>query len=322
MPHDQRIAFTNYPARGLTVLLSAGALVLAGTGAATAAGPATGSLAAASTALGSIATPPTDPAGTGTPRLQTVDNFRDVAGNDGDGYSVADGAHMKRGVFYRSNKLLEPSESDRTVLDSLGLTTVYDLRTDDEISSQFTGGEDTVPAGAEYTQIPIDTGDTVAAVMNGEVASPDAARDHMRNIYTDFVTDESDRAGFGALLASLADSDDPQLFHCSEGKDRTGWTAMLLQHIAGASDKTIMRDYLLTNDYTAESIEKTVELIAGAMGPEAGENLRPMLGVETSYLTAGLDQVTASYGDIHSYLIEGLGVDEATIAALRTKLIA
>ena len=42
------------------------------------------------------------------------------------------------------------------------------------------------------------------------------------------------------------------------GRDRTGWTAALLQTIAGVSSATIMKDYLATNLYTAAFIQSSL----------------------------------------------------------------
>ncbi len=111
------------------------------------------------------------------------------------------------------------------------------------------------------------------------------------------------------------------MFHCTAGKDRTGWATYLLQSIVGVDSDTIMGDYLLTNEYSAASIEATVAHIAATRGPEAAAVIRPLLGVDRSYLEAGIAQLTTDYGTVDKYLRDGLGLRPQVVNALRAKLL-
>ncbi|MFD4470061.1 tyrosine-protein phosphatase, partial [Rhodococcus sp. NPDC058505] len=121
--------------------------------------------------------------------------------------------------------------------------------------------------------------------------------------------------------ADMATTEGGQVFHCTAGKDRTGWTAMLLQHIAGVDDATIMRDYLLTNEYNEEWVTETRAYLVATQGEAAAALLEPLFGVEESYLQAGLDELAATYGSVDAYLTEGLGLSTSTIDTLRGKLL-
>ncbi|RZL77646.1 MAG: tyrosine-protein phosphatase [Rhodococcus sp. (in: high G+C Gram-positive bacteria)] len=249
-----------------------------------------------------------------TPRLASVDNFRDVGGT-GRGYATARGGHVTRGVFYRSNALV-PSDQDLAVLTGLGLTAVYDVRTVEEVAAK----PDRLPAGARYLGIPILSGDLGAAVA--QLKSPADAVAFMQQMNRSFVDDAATRAGFSQLLTSLADTDGPQVFHCTAGKDRTGWASALLLSIAGVSQDTIFDDYLLTNDYTAASMKVTYDQIAASRGEAVARIYQPLLGVDRSYLEAGLGRLTERYGTVDRYLTEGLGLSPATIDRLRGKLLS
>ena len=50
-------------------------------------------------------------------------------------------------------------------------------------------------------------------------------------------------------------------------------------------------------------------------------NLEPALGVDASYLEAGLAQIASDYGTVDGYLTEGLGLTADTIALLKAKLV-
>jgi protein-tyrosine phosphatase len=246
-------------------------------------------------------------------RLASVDNFRDVAGPGG-GYPAAFGLHVEPGVFYRSNALTT-SDTDAATLDTLGISAVYDLRTDPEVADK----PDRVPTGAAYVRHPLLSGDLSATA---DLKTPDDAREFMRGINRSFVTDPEVRAELGTMFTEFATTDGPQLFHCTEGKDRAGWTAAMLLSLVGVDRETVYADYLLTNDYSAERIEATLAAAAEARGPEKAAVYAPMLGVERGFLEAGFDQLEADYGTVHNYLLTGLGLSPQTIAALSAKLVA
>ncbi len=247
-----------------------------------------------------------------TPRLKSIDNFRDVAGIT-TAYSTAHDGTMRAGVFYRSNAIT-PSAADLATLNSLGIKAVYDLRTPSEIAST----PDTMLNGATYQNIDIIGATTSGSnITNISFNSAADAVAMMEQTNRAFVNDAGMRSQFGTLFNALASVDAAQLFHCTAGKDRTGWTAAVLQSIAGVDNATIMANYLATNDYTAARVAATLK----AMPPSMAAVYGPLLGVQASYLQAGLDEVTAQYGTMDNYLKQGLGLSQETIYVLRGKLV-
>nr|WP_207196917.1 tyrosine-protein phosphatase [Pseudomonas sp. TH08] len=247
-----------------------------------------------------------------TPRLKSIDNFRDIAGIT-TAYSTAHDGTMRGGVFYRSNAIT-PSAADLATLNSLGIKAVYDLRTPSEIA----GTPDTMLTGATYQNIDIIGATTSGSnITNISFKSAADAIAMMEQTNRAFVSDAGMRSQFGNLFNALASVDAAQLFHCTAGKDRTGWTAAVLQSIAGVDNATIMANYLATNDYTAARVAATLK----AMPPSMAAVYGPLLGVQASYLQAGLDEVTAQYGTMDNYLKQGLGLSQETIYVLRGKLV-
>jgi len=248
-----------------------------------------------------------------TPRLRNIDNFRDVAGTT-TAYSTANDGTMRSGVFYRSNALT-PSAADLGTLNSLGIKAVYDLRTPSEIA----GTPDTLPNGARYLNIDILGHATSGSTLpTGSLKSTADAIAMMQGINRSFVSDAGVRGQFSTLFNELAEVDGAALFHCTAGKDRTGWTAAVLLSIAGVDSATIMSDYLATNQYTAARVAATL----AAMPPAMAAIYAPMLGVEASFLQASLDQVTAQFGSMDNYLKQGLGLSQETIYVLRGKMVS
>ncbi|MDF3936449.1 tyrosine-protein phosphatase [Pseudomonas citronellolis] len=247
-----------------------------------------------------------------TPRLTGIDNFRDIAGTT-TAYTTANDGTLRSGVFYRSNALT-PTASDLAILNTLGISNVFDLRTPSEIAAT----PDTLPTGAVYQNIDIIGSGTSSA--NITTVMPTSAADAiamMEQANRSFVSDSGMRGQFTELFNELAAADGAALFHCTAGKDRTGWTAAVLLSIAGVDSATIMQNYLATNDYTAARVAATLAALPASMAAVYG----PLLGVQASYLQAGLDEVVAEYGSMDNYLKEGLGLSQETLYVLRGKMV-
>ncbi|MFD4180684.1 tyrosine-protein phosphatase [Rhodococcus sp. NPDC058514] len=259
-----------------------------------------------SAALGSSA-PAAD-----APRLASIDNFRDVAGT-GAGYTGLAGLHVNKGVFYRADAMV-PNEADLATLTSLGLSTVYDLRSDAEAAKK----PDVLPSGVTYTHLPIGGGDYTTILA--DIKTVEDSRTYMQDTNRRFVTDATSRAQFGAMLTDMATATGPTVFHCTGGKDRTGWASYLLLSLAGVDAQTIMDDYLLTNEYTKDSIASHLAVLE-RLFPDTAASMAPLVGVEASFLQAGIDQLTADYGTVDGYLTEGLGLSPQTVVALKAKLL-
>jgi len=246
-------------------------------------------------------------------RLASADNFRDLAGT-GAGHPTVDGGRVRRGVFFRSNEL-QLTDEDTLDLTGLGLTGIHDLRVAEEVGAH----PDAVVPGATWH------GHPAPGVPMEEVAglgSPEEAVDMMERVYQGFVDDPESRDAFRALFIALARSTGPQLFHCTAGKDRAGWAAALLLHLAGVPEEVVLADYLASNEYAAASRATYLGLVESAMGPHLVETYERVLVADESYLATAYFAVAASYGSLHAYLTEGLGLDEDLLDALRARLTA
>lgn len=242
-------------------------------------------------------------------RLASADNFRDVAGP---GYPTADGRTVRRGVYFRANELRLTHE-DAASIAALGVTGVLDLRSRHEIEAH----PDVEIPGAAWTHV-----DVLGIPLDEMANLPDRATAvaMMERVYRGFVEDATTRAALGRVLTTLA-GDGVHLFHCSAGKDRTGWTAALLLHLAGVDDATIEADYLLTNEYAARSRAAVLAQIVEHLGPEKADVYEPVLVADADYLRTSYACVERSYGDRATYLREGLGLGEDVLAGVRAKLL-
>ncbi len=257
-----------------------------------------------------------------TPILISAPNFRDLAGisasHGGTGLvnPTSNDGVMRTGVFYRSDALGNLNNADFVTISSLRIGGDIDLRTPSEINQN----PDRVPAGAIYTNVNIAGTQSLSNPFRG-IPSQEVVLNTFQIGYRAFVTDPTVRAGFRTVLNTLAQDPGTDLFHCASGKDRTGWTAALLESIAGASPTTIMNDYLASNTYLAGVITSQAQSILTVDPGLSGTYFNQLFGVDPSYLQASLNQVIASYGSMDAYLTQGLGLTHADIYVLRAKMV-
>lgn len=250
-----------------------------------------------------------------TPRLTSVNNFRDVAGaDDPTAYRTARGQKLRRGVVYRSCALGTPSALDRATLDSLGILTVVDLRTPDEI----TKNPDTPPTGASDTNINVNGTQSVAYPT---LETPEQAIAYMQSSYATFVSDGGIRSRLAEVLRGLVDTPGRHLYHCSGGKDRTGWVTTILLSIVGVPQSVINQDYLLTNVYAQATIQSAYQQTLAALGEDAANIAYPIMVADLRYLDAALNEVAARFGSMARYISDGLGLNAATQSRLRALLL-
>ncbi|PWI06185.1 protein-tyrosine-phosphatase [Streptomyces sp. NWU339] len=248
--------------------------------------------------------------GTGrtAPSLVSVPNFRDVAGP---GYSTPYGP-MRPGRLFRSNAFLVSPE-EMAALTPLGIVAIYDLRTAQEVELR----PDSELPGAtwRHTWVP----GLPREVMKALRTAADL-REAMLDHYRGFVTDPDKRAGFAAVLSSIANQEGPQLFHCSEGKDRTGWVTMLLQRLVGVAEEDVAADFLLTNDLMRGS-NASLEIARQFFGDRPDDFFVPGMIADMAYLEAGTARMETDYGDVEGYLRRGLGLSDEQVERLRRLLL-
>jgi len=137
-----------------------------------------------------------------------------------------------------------------------------------------------------------------ALMAAGEsVTGPDVAL-HMRDTYRGFV--RSGTARFAEFFAHLLEGDAPTVFHCTAGKDRTGFAAALLLKATGASDDEVLGDYLLTNDRLV-----LPEVSRLGLSREAAAVL---WRVQPDFLACAFEEVDSLYGSLEGYLRDGLAL--------------
>ena len=250
--------------------------------------------------------------------IKSVPNLRDLGG-----YQNVDGKTVASGLLYRSNQLHGVNPGDMKKVADLNLNYVYDLRTYDEMHSR----PEELPPNVSHVWLDVlaDSPQAGPAMLEKLMADPKLANKELgggkaaegfRESYREFVTLPSARLEYRKLFLSLANSDMiPALFHCTTGKDRTGWAAASFLTLLGVPEDVVMEDYLRSNDYI---IPMYREVIEGAVATGVEEEIPlSILGVKKEYLEAAFDEMESKYGTIEKYFSDGLGIDEEQQEAIK-----
>ncbi|MFI7573227.1 tyrosine-protein phosphatase [Micromonospora sp. NPDC049497] len=252
-------------------------------------------------------------------------NARDLGGLVG-----ADGRRVRSGVLLRTPALGRLTDEDLPVLAKLGPACVVDLRDHSEMD---VAPPDRLPGEPTVVHLPVHDAEHpvftyVSAMLLGHdlTAYADLAEQGtpaaMEAIYRWFVTGESARAGFAeAVRLAALEENLPLLYHCSAGKDRTGWLTVVLLHVLGVDEAAIRADYLANNALTESLREVILEAMAKRQPGLDVDAVRPVLEVRDAYLDAAYDEVRRVHGSFGAYLRDGLGVDDDRVSRLRALLL-
>lgn len=220
--------------------------------------------------------------------LQGVQNARDVGG-----YRTVDDRIVRLGLVYRTGQLNNATPADLGELTSRSVRYVDDLRT----VFERTMAPDLIPGGATANWDDVighASPEVMATTLTGGVG-----------LYSAFITAPGANEAFAAVLHDIINTKEGAvLYHCTAGKDRTGWATAVLLTILGVDRGTVTQDYLLSNQYRNASPQD------------------PLNGVQSQWLDAAFDQANATYGSFDNYVRDGLKLTDADIAALKAKMLA
>ena len=138
---------------------------------------------------------------------------------------------LKKDIIFRSASPCDNQHNRAAFVDKLmkeaGIETILNLADNDVKIERYIASED---FSSTYFQSLYDSNKVIAIALNMNYFSDDFGMKIVQG------------------LNFMKDQPGPYLIHCTEGKDRTGFVAMLIEALAGASYEEIKEDYMLTYD--------------------------------------------------------------------------
>jgi len=252
--------------------------------------------------------------------FEGISNFRDLGG-----YPTTDGRQVKWGVLYRAATLAESSRADLVGLQQLNLATLIDFRSAAEKKEE----PNHLPNPTGFTVVDIPTLDDGNKAMVGEITAriesgnfdgfdPNALMLEANRQFASTFTPQFRQFVHTVLQADGA----PIAWHCSAGKDRTGFAAAILLRILGVPQDVVMQDYMASSQHALESRKSQLLLLRVFKGEEAADKLAVLMGVEEAWLAAAFAEIDATWGSFDNYVRDGLGLTEADVTQLKAALLS
>ncbi len=255
----------------------------------------------------------------------SIVNARDLGG-----YPTADGRTVRGGLLLRSASLADASEEDLAYLAGASVGTVVDFRMDFELR----GKEDKMIPGAHYVRLPInssgmDMADEDAQELSRHktfdvrkfimiAAFNKRAQRIAREMYPTMVTDKGCQEQFAQFLQLVVHADSAILFHCTQGKDRTGLASAYILSALGVDRDTIIKDFDATNAIYAKDVKRISRRIRFLGGKDKElETVKAFIGANTENFINALDLIDSEYGSMTKYLQGPLGLSEEDIGLLK-----
>lgn len=259
--------------------------------------------------------------------LKSVGNARELGG-----YPVADGRKIKHGLLLRTAALNTISSEDvKRLKDVYRLSVVADLR----MSIEAAPKPDPVIEGVKYTNLRVINEELYTKMLEKKLEFEGDAIQRLMYVvdsglfsedsYISFLSEESGKKAYREFFVELLNLPPERslLFHCTQGKDRTGCAAMLILSALGADEETIMSDYLLTNVFNAERIgqQRKMLLSRGIKESELDKYMIVLDEVSPKLMSSVLEWLRKNYGSPVGYITKELGITEDEIGTLKSKFL-
>jgi protein-tyrosine phosphatase len=234
--------------------------------------------------------------------LQGAFNFRDLGG-----VPTARGKLVARGCVFRSDALHRLTAADASMLASMGIARVFDLRSPSELRKEGIGEF----CRARHVHVPL-----VQETLSAFDPDIDWARVDLGKRYVEMLTVGGDT--IRTVFEAASDGGGPIVFHCTAGKDRTGVVAALFQRALGVPDETIVADYALSEIYLRTALDAyRRSLLERRFAPDV---VAYLTSSPPERMRATLRELDRRWGSTASYL-EAIGVGEDVIERLADCLL-
>jgi len=242
-------------------------------------------------------------------QLEGSFNTRDLGG-----YYNKDNLIIKRGLLYRSDKLTNLTDNDINKLKNLGIKRIIDFRTKKEKSKHPNTKILENLDYFEYIEEEIDTTtnleDRIYQIVEHKLHHE--VKSYLVNVNKDFILKHNNH--FEKILKLIINDKKPTLFHCSAGKDRTGYLAYLIYTLLDLKEDTIIQDYLDSNKYLKDDIENIVKLFQDIFNLDYEDAMvfKPLFGVELEYIISAIDTMySLGYKKVGDYIENELNIDSS-----------
>ena len=144
------------------------------------------------------------------------------------------------------------------------------------------------------------------------------------NMYPSLIRSEFSQLQYAAFLRLIVEApeDGGLLWHCAQGKDRTGWGAAFVMFALGVEREAVIADFDLSNEAYRPIVERLNNDITQRGGGEAEMAvIQAFMGVSTANFIKTLELIDREYGGMTAYLNDILCLTHEDIQLLRKRFL-
>jgi protein-tyrosine phosphatase len=243
-----------------------------------------------------------------------VANFRDHGG-----YLAADGRHVRWRKLFRSGHLAKMTSADQQRFAALEIDTLIDFRSRIEKERDPNNLPDN--HDIRIVNLPMLDGG------NSELITgvPERVRNNdfegfdpvalMRETYRQVPVNFKDE--HRQFVHTVMDAKGkPVLWHCTAGKDRTGFASAVMLRLLGVDVETVIQDYLLSAEHV-KNHRWSLLLLRLMRGKKAVEMVKPLMKVHDEWIRASFLTIDQHWGTFEGYRREVLDLSRENVRQLK-----
>ena len=243
--------------------------------------------------------------------LKNTFNLRTIGG-----FKTSDNRIIKKGILYRSDNLARLNSLEVHYLQILGIKRIVDFRSYTELDKE----PDELPLNVDYINMPVLSDKKISKEIHlilNNVLKKDM-KEYLIEANRNFVLENTNI--FSKFIKEFISSNcQCTLFHCTAGKDRTGFATAMILSILGVSKEIIIKEYLFSNYCIERTINAQLAKVCKIMNIEHKDcsKIMPLMKVDIDYINEAFQTIDDKYGNINNYIKIGLEISDEEIIKLK-----
>ena len=221
----------------------------------------------------------------------SIENMRDIGGY------TAGNKKVKYGKLIRSNLPANVTPEDLKVLKEIGVKTVIDLRSEEEVEK----------AGSVFEKNPC------FKLLHYKLKGGGKIPENAESVPISYMQMLEGKESIYSIFKEISKGENGIIYFCNAGKDRTGVITALLLMTLGVKNEDIIEDYALSENYLQDMLDK----IAQASKPK---DVKEIITPKAKYMEKFLQYFHEKYGSVNQYLQE-IGITEEEINKIKENCI-
>ena len=239
-------------------------------------------------------------------KIKGSKNIRDL------GIINSEKVKIKENMLFRGSSLDKLTKNDvKIITDKYRINTIIDLRTKGELMKR----PDVIMTDITTIHLPIFNEKVPGITHEGRKELDTKNNIDMKKMYREIMIHYLDKIGeIIKTIINLDEKDYPVIYHCTEGKDRTGIITAIILMILGVEKDKIIEDYLYTNKVNRKkAIIAYLNLKYFYGDRKQAEKTKNVFLAKEEYIEEVFDVIDDKWNGIDNFIKNGLKLSKKEI---------